>query len=129
MPRRRLIAALLLAAVSATSAHAERIRPDANLLPVPLGATRADVLLGDRIFHGEAAGGRCSICHGIDAKGTENGNDLTVGSWVWGDGSRKALKATIMNNMKIAPGMDGELTPADVDAVVVYVWSLGHQKH
>jgi hypothetical protein len=30
--------------------------------------------------------------------------------------------------MAIAPGRDGDLTPEDVDAVVAYVWAIGHQK-
>ena len=40
------------------------------LLPVPAGATKDEVALGDRIFHGEAAGGTCTGCHGSDAKGS-----------------------------------------------------------
>jgi mono/diheme cytochrome c family protein len=132
IPRRGcLLGAIALAVVSAfpPAARAQSTgRPPAASLPVPLGATREQVLLGDRIFHGEAAGGRCSICHGADAKGTGNGNDLTVGMWIWGDGSVKMLKATVMHNMSIAPGMDGNLTPSDVDAVVAYVWALGHQQ-
>jgi hypothetical protein len=45
-----------------------KIRPDAGPLPVPLGFTREQILLGDRVFHGEAADGQCSQCHGWDAK-------------------------------------------------------------
>jgi mono/diheme cytochrome c family protein len=120
--------ALCSAAPIAARAESERERPPAALLPVPLGATREQVLRGDRIFHGEAAAGKCSECHGVDAKGTANGNDLTVGMWIWGDGSLKMIKGTISHNMAIAPGMDGQLTPADVDAVTAYVWALGHQK-
>lgn len=120
-----LAAALMLCAVPAY-AQSGRLPPEA--LRVPYGATKDQVLLGDRVFHGEAAGGRCHICHGWDAKGTPNGNDLTVGMFIWGDGSLKAIKANIAHNMSIAPGMDGALTPADVDAVAAYVWALGHQK-
>ena len=40
-------------------------------------------------------------------------------------GCRKMIKATIVHNMTIAPGMDGALTPADVGADV---WAIGHQK-
>jgi mono/diheme cytochrome c family protein len=121
--------AVWLAAPTAAMADSGREQPPAGLLPVPLGATREQVLLGDRIFHGEAAAGKCSVCHGQDAKGTANGNDLTVGMWIWGDGSMKSIKATIVHNMAIAPGMDGQLSPTDVDAVTAYVWALGHQKH
>jgi hypothetical protein len=95
----------------------EQTRPDPASLPIPLGFTREQILLGDRVFHGEAAGGQCSQCHGWDAKGTPVGNDLTAGMYIWGDGSLNAIKRTIMHNMTIAPGMDGNLKPADVDAV------------
>ena len=103
-------------------------RPSAESLPVPPGGTREQVALGDRIFHGEAAGGKCSQCHGWDAKGSPTGNDLTTGMWIWGDGSVRAIKATIGHNMEMAPGMDGQLTAGDVDAVTAYVWALGHQR-
>ena len=109
------------------SVFREQIRPSAETLPAPLGFTREQIMRGDRIFHGEAAGGRCYDCHGPDAKGTPNGNDLTTGMYAWGDGSVNAIKRTITHNMAIAPGMDGDLKPADVDAVAAYVWALGRQ--
>jgi mono/diheme cytochrome c family protein len=108
--------------------NAQRVRPAAESLRAPPGVAMEQVLLGDRIFHGEAAGGKCSNCHGWDARGTGTGNDLTTGMWIWGDGSVKTIKATIVHNMTIAPGMDGELTSRDVDAVAAYVWAIGHQK-
>jgi hypothetical protein len=64
-------------------------RPSVGDLPVPTGFSRDQILHGDRGFHREAANGQCSICHGHDAKGTPNGNDLTVGMFVWSDGSVK----------------------------------------
>jgi mono/diheme cytochrome c family protein len=121
-------AALALLAAWPMASNAELDRPAAASLPAPPGATKEQVLLGDRIFHGEAANGKCSVCHGADAKGTGNGNDLTLGMWIWGDGSLRAIKATLVNNMTIAPGRDGDLTPEDVDAVVAYVWAIGHLK-
>jgi hypothetical protein len=30
--------------------------------------------------------------------------------------------------MEVAPGVDGALTTAEVDAVAADVWALGHQK-
>jgi mono/diheme cytochrome c family protein len=122
-------AALALCLASPVACRAAPDRLPIEFLPTPPGATHEQVALGDRIFHGEAAGGRCSKCHGADAKGTGNGNDLTLGMWVWGDGSLRAIKGTILHNMSVAPGMDGELTPADVDAVAAYVWAIGHQKN
>jgi mono/diheme cytochrome c family protein len=105
----------------------EQIRPSADTLPVPTGFSREQLQHGDRVFHGEVANGRCSICHGKDGKGTPNGNDLTVGMFVWSDGSVKELKRTILHNMAVAPGMDGDLKPEDVDAVSAYVWAISHQ--
>ncbi len=102
-------------------------RPAAETLPVPPGSSREQIVHGDRVFHGEAANGQCSVCHAPDGKGTANGNDLTAGMFVWSDGSVKELKRTIMHNMAVAPGMDGDLKPADVDAVAAYVWAISHQ--
>lgn len=109
------------------SIYRDQVRPPVETLPVPSGFTREQILHGDRVFHGEAANGQCSICHGIDAKGTANGNDLTVGMFIWSDGSVKELKRTILHNMAVAPGRDGDLEPADVDAVSAYVWAISHQ--
>jgi hypothetical protein len=105
----------------------EQIRPSADTLPVPTGFSREQILHGDRVFHGEAANGQCSVCHGMDGRGTPNGNDLTAGMFVWSDGSVKELKRTILHNMAVAPGRDGDLEPADVDAVSAYVWAISHQ--
>ncbi|AUC93339.1 hypothetical protein QU42_18005 [Bradyrhizobium sp. UASWS1016] len=120
----------MAAAVAATlfpaTGRADGPRPDVASLPVSVDATREQVVLGDRIFHGEAANGTCFQCHGHDAKGTGNGNDLTVGSLIWGD-SLAEIKKTIRNNIALAPGRDGDLTDSDVDAVAAYVWSLVHQ--
>ena len=80
---------------------------------------------GDRVFHGEAASGQCYACHGQDERGTPNGNDLTTGMFLWGDGSVMSIKRTITHNMSILPGMDGDLRPEDVDAVAAYVRALG----
>lgn len=105
----------------------EQIRPSVDALPVPNGSSREQLAHGDRVFHGEAANGQCSVCHGIDAKGTPNGNDLTAGMFVWSDGSVRELKRTILHNMAVAPGMDGDLKPTDVDAVAAYVWAISRQ--
>ena len=123
--------AIVYCATAGSIWAAETARPPLAALHPPPGGTMEQVSLGDRIFHGEVADGHCSTCHGIDAKGSGNGNDLTLGMWVWGDGSTAMLKNHIVNSLTIAPGMGGDLTPSDtgyVDAVTAYVWSLGHQK-
>lgn len=121
-------AVLSMVGVPIDQALADVVRPSVALLRAPPGSTLEQVRWGDRVFHGEAAGGKCSVCHGADAKGTANGNDLTLGIWIWSDGSYASLKAIIHHNMSVAPGMDGDLTPSDVDAVAAYVWALGHHQ-
>lgn len=103
----------------------KQVRVPATSLPVPPGFTKEQIVLGDRVFHGEAAAGQCSNCHGMDAKGTPNGSDLTTGMYIWADGTVNGIKHVLDHNMAIAPGMDGKLQPADVDAVAAYVWALG----
>ena len=110
------------------SMYRDQIRPPVDSLPVPAGFSRDQILHGDRVFHGEAANGQCSVCHGVDGKGTTNGNDLTAGMFIWSDGSVKELKRSILHNMAVAPGQDGDLEPADVDAVAAYVWSISRQE-
>jgi mono/diheme cytochrome c family protein len=105
----------------------DQVRPAAATLPLPSGFSREQIVHGDRVFHGEAANGQCSVCHALDGKGTANGNDLTAGMFVWSDGSVGQLKRTILHNMAVAPGRDGDLTPADVEAVSAYVWAISHQ--
>jgi glucose/arabinose dehydrogenase/cytochrome c5 len=127
------------AAARATSADAtppEGIHPDAGQapLPTPPGATPAQVVLGERIFHGEA-GGTCEGCHGSDAKGTPQGRDLTSGKFLWGDGSVAAIARTITSGVPepkestgVMPPLGGaDLSDADVAAVADYVWALSHR--
>ena len=111
----------------ALSVFRQQVRPAVDSLPLPAGYSREQIAHGDRVFHGEAANGKCSVCHAIDGKGTPNGNDLTAGMFVWSDGSVKQLKRTILHNMAVAPGVDGDLDEADVDAVAAYVWAISHQ--
>jgi glucose/arabinose dehydrogenase len=133
-----------LAALSASEAQPpEGTNPDAGrpsvaALTLPPGATREQVELGDRIFHGEAADGTCTGCHGSDAKGTPVGADLTGSRWLWGDGSLKAITATITDGVAnpkrttgAMPPLGGaQLTPQDVVAVAAYVWAISHsEKH
>jgi glucose/arabinose dehydrogenase/mono/diheme cytochrome c family protein len=121
-------------AVPPEGIHPDAGRPSAASLPVPPGATKEQVALGDRIFHGEASNGTCSGCHGSDAKGGSVGGDLTSGAWLWGDGSVAALKQTITVGVPMPkkhtgamPPLGGSpLSPADVQAVTAYVWAIGH---
>jgi mono/diheme cytochrome c family protein len=113
--------------------HADAGRATQNL-PVPPGATKDQIALGDRIFHGEVADGTCSGCHGSDAKGTSVGPDLTSGVWVFGDGSLAAITKTVTNGVQRPRNYEGamppkggaELSDADTAAVAAYVWAVGH---
>jgi glucose/arabinose dehydrogenase/mono/diheme cytochrome c family protein len=117
----------------------EGIHPNAGNeladLPTPPGATKDQVALGDRVFHG-LDGATCEGCHGSDGKGTPVGADLTAGKWLWGDGSLQATTQTITQGVPhpkehtgVMPPMGGaQLSQADLHAVAAYVWALGHQK-
>jgi glucose/arabinose dehydrogenase/mono/diheme cytochrome c family protein len=131
-----------LATASRGEGPPEGMHPDAGRvvaasLPVPQGATREQVALGERVFHGEVGGATCGGCHGSDAKGSPIGADLTTGHWLWSDGSLAGIEQTITNGVpepkehqNAMPPMGGiQLSQADVKAVSAYVWALGHQKN
>lgn len=116
--------------------HADAGRADSGSLPVPTGATKDEVSLGDRIFHGEAADGTCAGCHGSDAKGSPQAPSLVNGNWSFGDGSLKAITQTIANGVPkphnysdpMPPRGGAPLSDADVNAVAAYVWAISHRQ-
>jgi mono/diheme cytochrome c family protein len=128
-----------VAAASATSpqppegTHADARRSAEALRPPP-SAIGQEVALGERIFHGEAANGTCSGCHGSDAGGTSVGPSLSNGIYVWGDGSLPAITKTITtgvprprNYTGVMPPKGGaDLSEREVAAVAAYVWAVGH---
>jgi hypothetical protein len=69
----------------------------------------------------------CRVTHRCRDKTDEILDQFGPGMFVWSDGSVKELKRTILHNMAVAPGMDGDLKPADLDAVAAYVWAISHQ--
>jgi glucose/arabinose dehydrogenase/mono/diheme cytochrome c family protein len=119
----------------------EGTHPDAGAadaiatLPVPPGATKAMVALGDRIFHGQVGGATCTGCHGGDAKGTPLAPDLTDTEWLWGDGSYASITKTITTGVpqpkkyrSPMPPMGGaQLSPDQVSALAAYIWALSHR--
>jgi glucose/arabinose dehydrogenase/cytochrome c5 len=117
----------------------EGTHPDAGAaassLPVPAGATREMVSLGDRIFHGEVAEAACTGCHGDSGQGTPLGPDLTGKKWLWSDGSYAGIKKTITEGVaqpkeyrSPMPPMGGaQLTPDQLSAVAAYVWAISHR--
>ncbi|HEY3729731.1 MAG TPA: PQQ-dependent sugar dehydrogenase [Steroidobacteraceae bacterium] len=116
------------------AAGAHDARPPLDSLPVPPGATREQLRLGERIFHGEASDGTCGGCHSSDGKGSMVGADLTTGKWLWSDGTVAAIANTIMQGVPKAKQTLGTMPPlggaalsaTDVQALAAYVWALGH---
>ena len=115
-----------------TNANAGRAA-SANL-PVPEGATRAMVALGDRIYHGQVGGAACAGCHGAQATGSPLGPDLTAKKWLWSDGSYAGIQKTIREGVMhpkeyrspMPPLGGAQLTDEQVAAVSAYVWGLSH---
>jgi len=108
---------------------------DIATLPVPAGATKEMVALGDRIYHGQVGGATCTGCHGTNAKGTPLGPDLTDTQWLWSDGSYPAIAKTITTGVpqpkqyrSPMPPMGGApLSSEQVSAVAAYIWGLSHR--
>jgi glucose/arabinose dehydrogenase/mono/diheme cytochrome c family protein len=118
----------------------EGTHPDAGAaatatVPIPEGATREMVSLGERVYHGQAGGAACTGCHGDNGEGTPLGPPLTEKKWLWSDGSFAGIKKTIVEGVSqpkeyrsAMPPMGGaQLTPDQVSAVAAYVWSLSHR--
>jgi glucose/arabinose dehydrogenase/mono/diheme cytochrome c family protein len=118
----------------------EGTHPDAGAaassnLPVPEGATREMVLLGERIYRGQVGGAACTGCHGDSGQGTPLGPDLTGKKWLWSDGSYAGIAKTITDGVSQPkqyrspmPPMGGaQLTPAQVSALAAYVWAASHR--
>jgi glucose/arabinose dehydrogenase/mono/diheme cytochrome c family protein len=115
----------------------EGTHPDAGKaanLPVPQGATREMVALGDNVYHGKVGGATCTGCHGDSGQGTPLGPALNGKKWLWSDGSFAGIKKTITDGVSQPkeyrspmPPMGGaQLTPDQASAVAAYVWSISH---
>jgi glucose/arabinose dehydrogenase/mono/diheme cytochrome c family protein len=127
------------AASSGEPGPPEGIHPNAGVvstaaLPMPPGVTKDEVVLGDRIFHGEAANGTCTGCHGSDAKGSPQGPSLVKGYWLVGDGSFQSITHIIADGVPkprnysdpMPPRGGAPLSDTDVSAVSAYVWAISH---
>ena len=114
--------------------HPDAGRADTASLPVPSGATKDEVALGDRIFHGEVAEGTCAGCHGSDAKGSPQAPSLTDGNWNFGDGSFTAITKIVADGVPrprnysdpMPPRGGAPLSDQQVSAVSAYVWAISH---
>jgi cbb3-type cytochrome c oxidase subunit III len=99
------------------------------------GGTAAQIAEGEKIFHGQEAGGTCTACHGQDAKGTAMAPNLTDSEWLNGDGSLAFIEHTVTTGVPQPkshpapmPPMGGaSLSPDQIKAVAAYVYSLSHK--
>jgi mono/diheme cytochrome c family protein len=115
--------------------HADAGRRGAALTP-PSGATKDQVALGDRVFHGEAANGTCGGCHGSDGRGSPVGADLVEGKWLWSDGSFDGISKTISTGVAkpktvggaMPPNGGTSLEPDQLKAVAAYVYAISRKK-
>jgi glucose/arabinose dehydrogenase/mono/diheme cytochrome c family protein len=127
------------AVVGAGAKPPEGTHPDAGAaapsLPVPAGATKEMVMLGERIFRGAVGGAGCTGCHGSAGTGTALGPNLTDSHWRWSDGSLQGITSTITQGVAqpkqyrapMPPLGGAQLNDEQVSAVAAYVWALGHR--
>jgi glucose/arabinose dehydrogenase/mono/diheme cytochrome c family protein len=114
--------------------HPDAGRAASNSFPVPEGATREMVVLGERIYRGEVGGAACTGCHGENGQGTPLGPKVTEHKWLWSDGSYEGIKKTIIEGVPqpkeyrspMSPMGGAQLTPDQTSALAAYIWSLSH---
>lgn len=123
--------------VEAAAKPPEGTHPNAGKeanMPVPAGATREMVVLGERIYRGQVGGAPCAGCHGDNGQGTPLGPALNGKEWLWSDGSYAGIKKTIAEGVSqpkkyrspMPPNGGAQLTPDQLSAVSAYVWSISH---
>lgn len=106
----------------------------AHSLPVPQGATREMVELGERVYRGQVGGAACTGCHGDKGEGTPLGPSLMGREWLWSDGSYAGIEKTITAGVSqpkryrspMPPLGGAQLTPDQVSEVGAYIWSISH---
>ena len=104
---------------------------------LPTGVTAAMVAMGDSIYHARG----CRNCHGPDAKGRQNGPDLTSGKFMHVNGSYDDFVRIITTGVPAEAikdkshalpmparggGRPAPLTDPEIRAVAAYVYSLNH---
>jgi mono/diheme cytochrome c family protein len=128
------LAALTACSHGGAEAAAPAPAPAMIASAVPPGVTPATIAMGDSIFKK----GSCQRCHGMDAKGTPRGPDLTDGTWSQITGTYSEIVDIITTGvpkakikMAGAPfGMNARggnnLTDEQIRAVAAYVHGLSH---
>lgn len=137
---RLTVSACALAALAACShGGAETPAPApapaaATVSAMPAGVTTAMIAEGDSIFHK----GSCQRCHGMDAKGTPRGPDLTDATWAQIKGTYPEIVEIVTTGVPKAkikmagapfgmnPRGGNNMTDDQIRAVAGYVYSLSH---
>lgn len=104
---------------------------------LPAGVTARTVALGDSLFHARS----CARCHGADAKGAQNGPNLTTATHLHVNGTYDDFVRLITSGvpldsiqdkshrlaMQPRGGNQNPLTDEQIRAVAAYVYSLSHK--
>jgi mono/diheme cytochrome c family protein len=101
----------------------------------PRTITRAELALGDSVFHGLIGATSCQACHGPKGAGGPAAPNLSDSTWLHSDGSYGAIYKQIESGVmapkqfsSMMPPFGGTpLTPERHRAVAAYVYSLGHK--
>ncbi len=130
-------AALLAGGCSSSTQGASAAAPTpagAARSSLPTGVTPQMVALGDSLFKASS----CRRCHGPDAKGTGNGDNLTDDTWSQIDGSYESIVQVITEGVpkekvKLSTAQFGmrprggtQLTDDQIKSVAAYVYSISH---
>jgi mono/diheme cytochrome c family protein len=104
---------------------------------LPAGVTARTIALGDSLFHASS----CTRCHGADAKGAQNGPNLTTGTHLHVNGTYDDFVRLITSGvpkdsvqdkshrfaMQPRGGNQNPLNDEQIRAVAAYVYSLSHK--
>ena len=122
-----VVLAVVLGALLATPAAAQ-VSPR----PRPESVTDSTIAWGRQLFHGSA---NCAACHGVEARGTDEGPALSGALWLHGPGTYEWLVEQIKRGIPAHRTWTGKPMPmrgwsnmpdADVRAVAAYVWAITH---
>ena len=104
---------------------------------LPAGVTTRTIALGDSLFHASS----CTRCHGADAKGAQNGPNLTTATHLHVNGTYDDFVRIITTGvprdsiqdkshrfgMQPRGGTQNPLNDDQIHAVAAYVFSLSHK--
>ena len=107
--------------------NADQIKNVAGYVLAMSGGTveGADLVKGKQIYTEEAA---CNACHGDDGKGVAEITgvpNIADSIWLFGGSTEKVIETITHGRKAEMPAWDARLTPAQIKAVAVYVYSRG----